>query len=286
MANFKKTLLGYINHIGTLIPRSVQRKIVEFPGVLSLIEKFSRNVANEITTPEGYRIVVNPLFHANLLRSGSLLHYEPDMRKAITQLTKPNMVAYDVGANVGIFAFLFASLVGDNGKVYAFEPEKNNYFCFEKSLKINTVQNIAFDKRALGNTQGSGSFDRRGGAFSGRLIGKDPNYAVSHNIETVPTASIDYLVREEGYRAPDILKIDVEGNEGMVLEGMLDTLSHYHPIVICELHGHLGDAKEKVIQLLYDYNYDIYDMEQNLISNALDSVVLNQLLHIIAIKKP
>jgi len=62
--------------------------------------------------------------HSNLIHSKNLLSYEPKIRKAIQKFTKPGMIAYDIGANVGVFSFLFASIVNKEGHVYAFEPEK------------------------------------------------------------------------------------------------------------------------------------------------------------------
>jgi len=195
------------------------------------------------------------------------------------------MVAYDIGANVGIFSFLFASLVGDGGIVYAFEPESNNYTCLSKSLTINKYKNIILDNRAVGKSKSKGKFDRRGGAFSGRLIG-DAIYNTTENIEIVETVNIDYLVDEGGYRVPDILKIDVEGNEGMVLEGMKTVLNSYSPIIICELHTHLGESSDKVINLLSSYGYTISNLIDVINENDLNSTNSNILTerHIVAFK--
>jgi FkbM family methyltransferase len=168
------------------------------------------------------------------------------------------MSAYDIGANVGVFSYLFASLVGADGDVYAFEPEKNNYLCFQISLGLNPDAKVKLDTRAVASGEGKQLFDRRGGAFSGRLIGTQAHYHTTENVEQVSTVSIDHLVKVEGYRKPDILKIDVEGNEGMVLEGMREVLAAHAPIIICELHTHLGDSSESVLSLLRQYGYVIH----------------------------
>lgn len=281
-----KLLLTFINRAGQVLPKRLQRRIADFPGLLTFFEKLSNSELMEITTPEGYSLIINPLFHSNLINSGELHKYEPEIRKAILEFTKPGMVAYDIGANVGIFSFLFASIIGEEGVVYSFEPEENNYICFEKSLEFYGGKNIVLDKRAVSRIKSQESFDRRGGAFSGRLIGNGL-YKTTSNIKIVETVSIDYLVKEEGYRIPDILKIDVEGNEFMVLEGMKNVLQNYSPVIICELHSHLGEKSDKTISLLSSYGYSISTVNEALTKNNSSKSVSNVAIegHIIAVKK-
>lgn len=285
MNNLRKILLTSINLIGQAIPKRLQRWIADSPGILRFFQIISNKASVEISTPEGSRLVLNPLFHSNLIHSDSLCDYEPDIRKTILKFTKPGMVAYDIGANVGIFSFLFASIVGKDGVVYSFEPEENNYTCFESSLEKQEKKNILLDKRAVGRTRSTEKFDRRGGAFSGRLIGNG-TYDITNNIKIVETVSIDYVVEKEGYRVPDILKIDVEGNEGMVLEGMKNILETYSPIMIIELHTHLGESTEQVTSLLSYYGYTIYDVKDVLSKNGLSEAASNvsKEKHIVAVK--
>ncbi|MRS02975.1 FkbM family methyltransferase [bacterium] len=286
MNSLRRILLTSINRFGQAIPKSLQRRIADFPGILKVFEKLSNSDLMEIPTPEGCSLVMNPLLHYSLVRSGGLSDYEPDMRKTILKFTRPGMVAYDIGANVGVFSFLFASIVGEDGMVYSFEPEENNYTCFEKSLEKHNKKNIVLDKRAVGRTKSTERFDRRGGAFSGRLIGNGL-YDTTDNIKIVETVSIDYVVNEERYRVPDILKIDVEGNEGMVLEGMRNILETCHPIIICELHTHLGESTDQVTNLLTSYGYTISNIKDALTEDGISETVSNRPVerHIIAVKR-
>lgn len=278
MLSLRRTLLTAANRLGHVLPKGLQRRIADFPGVLRLMERLSRSEFQQVTTPEGAPLLINPLFHAYLAAHG-LTDYEPDMRAAITRLAQPGMVAYDIGANVGIFSLLFASLVGPRGQVYAFEPEKNNYLCLRKTLELNPTLPIVLDKRAVGRAPGTEKFDRRGGAFSGRLL-TETQHQATDNVETIETVSVDHLIAHEGYRPPDILKIDVEGNERLVLEGMATLLSQSSPTIICELHTHLGDPSERVIELLEGYGYKLTDIHGGPVS--LEGAA--QELHIVAAK--
>jgi FkbM family methyltransferase len=224
------------------------RFFAEIPIIFKVLGWFSFLFV-EIQTPEQQTLFINPILHTPYFKD-----YEPEVRKAILRYTKKGMVAYDVGANVGVFSLLFSSIVGENGVVYAFEPEKNNYVCLEKSIVV--INNIVLDKRAVGLDKNIIRFDRRGGAFSGRIVDRG-RYKVSKNIIDVPVVSIDVLIADEMYRVPDIIKIDVEGNEILVLMGMENTLTNHKPIIICELHTHLGDSVEKVKSLLQRHGYDL-----------------------------
>ena len=249
-------VLRLLNRLGNALPRQVRRKIADFPGVLVLAERLSSRRSIEVTSPEGYRLVLNPLLHANLLQAGRLESYEPELRQAIATHTRPGMIAYDLGANVGVFSLLFARLVGPQGAVYAFEPEPNNYACLAATIQRNGLTHVHPSARAVGRVSGKGVFDRRGGAFSGRLVGESSAYGRTSNVTTVETTSIDDLVRA-GLPAPDIVKIDVEGNEGLVLEGMAETLQRHRPTIVCELHLHLGDSAESVLKLLDAHGYAV-----------------------------
>lgn len=271
------------NRLGQRLPKRILRFIVDFPGMLKIMEKFSFGEMQEILTPEGHHVVINSLFHSNLIHAGNLGNYEPAIRESILRLTRPGMTAYDIGANVGIFSFLFSSIVNSHGVVYAFEPEKVNYTCLDKSIKINNCKNIILDKRAVGNSIGKEQFDRRGGAFSGRLIGNNVSYKKTLNIETVETVSLDYLIKDENYRVPDIIKIDVEGNEGLVIAGMRHIFDHYCPILICELHAHLGESSKNILETLIAYDYRVIDATNGL--QIKGHITDLQNVHIVAVKK-
>ncbi len=281
-----RLFFGLINRLGKRLPKRAQRAIADFPGVLTLLGKISSGVVEEIVTPEGYSLEINTLFHSNLVRNGSLAGYESDVRRAITRLTRPGFTAYDIGANVGIFSFLFLSLVGPQGHVYAFEPEPNNGECLGHSIAKAAAENITLDTRAVGDKVNTAMFDRRGGAFSGRLISDNAKYNPTDNIIEVKTVTLDKLVDDENYQLPDIMKIDVEGNEVLVLSGMANIFAKNPPIIICELHSHLGDSVDKIAVILKKYKYHIYAIADFLnvpMSELKEISSLKGVRHVVAI---
>jgi FkbM family methyltransferase len=150
---------------------------------------------------------------------------------AIERTLKPADIFYDVGANIGIFCLLASTIVGPSGRVVAFEPEDNNLVCFRRTLKKGPT-NIQLLPLAVGNEDGTMTFDRRGGAFSGRLVAD--REAAFDAIE-VQVRSLDGLIAG-GLPPPDLIKIDVEGGEGSVLEGGTALLKRGTCTVLCEMH--------------------------------------------------
>jgi hypothetical protein len=77
--------------------------------------------------------------------------------------------------------------------------------------------------------------------------------------------SLDNQMINQNLPKPDIVKIDVEGLELDVLEGMKQTIARYNPQLIIEIHGHDVQSKidniKKVVRVLIDCGYSIYHIE-------------------------
>jgi hypothetical protein len=127
-------------------------------------------------------------------------------------------------------------------------------------------------------------FDRRGGAFSGRAVyeGMPP---VSRNLCQKRSVSLDDFVFLHGNRPPDVVKIDVEGNEAAVLKGMAGILEKHPPSLICELHSHLGDDLTPVYSLLTQSGYSLFRLSEWLQGGQRELQSLADTSHIVALKK-
>src|SRR5262249_55012689 len=96
---------------------------------------------------------------------------------------------------------------------------------------------------------------------------------ISEQISGEPTATtietqmntVDALVSSGGLPKPDFVKIDVEGYERPVLEGMYQTITRYHPRLFIEIHGATQHLKSQniqaVVKLLSSHNYAIHHVE-------------------------
>ena len=157
--------------------------------------------------------------------------YESDRLRSFADAISPGATAYDVGANVGIYALLASIRVGTSGKVYAFEPVERNLQYLRRHMKLNEVQNCCVLKAAVSNTEGSRRFSSASWDSSmGRL---SPDGEIE-----VPSFTLDGCVYgEKRFSPPNVIKIDVEGAELEVLEGADRAITEFHPVIFVEVHG-------------------------------------------------
>jgi len=148
-------------------------------------------------------------------------------RHLLHRLLRPGMRVADVGANIGYYALLFARAVGPEGAVLCYEPEPDNLVELERTLSWNGLANVRVLPVAVGDSDGE-AFLARG--VNGRVSangGPPPPGAV-----TVPLRRLDTLLPE----GVDLLKVDVEGYEGRVLDGAERLLREHRPVLVVELH--------------------------------------------------
>ncbi|MEE8393279.1 MAG: FkbM family methyltransferase, partial [Rhodospirillales bacterium] len=216
----KQFMFRTINRLGNSLSYRQSRFILNTLGLSKVIGLLARDQYSELALPNGIAVTINPLLHASMEKEGRL-NYESDVLEAVERRLGAGGVFYDVGANVGVFSFIAAAIVGEGGRVLAFEPEENNLVCFRRSLDRSNLKNISLYDLALGCEDGRMTFDRSGGAFSGHLAGSDEE--AGGEAVMVEVRAIDSLV-DSGAAPPTLLKIDVEGGEGAVLEGARKTL--------------------------------------------------------------
>lgn len=145
--------------------------------------------------------------------------YEPETGLIFKQLIKPGMTVVDIGANVGYYTLLAAKLLDGKGKVYAFEPDPANYVLLKKNILSNKLEKLAEPFNLA-----VGSVEKKNNFFIGRSTGSSLFKVPDSSEETVSVELIplDKFFRERNWPAVNLIKIDVEGAESFVLEGMTD----------------------------------------------------------------
>jgi tRNA G37 N-methylase Trm5 len=101
----------------------------------------------------GGRIYWNPKNSRGML-ARVLGMYENQKMDAVVKLLRPGSTFIDVGANVGDFSLLAASVVGDGGKVLCFEPEPRNCYWLKRSIGLNRYENVTVFELALSDSDG------------------------------------------------------------------------------------------------------------------------------------
>lgn len=191
----------------------------------------------------------------------SLWHgeHEPEVQSAISAAVRPGAVFYDVGAHVGTMTLGAARLVGDLGRVIAFDGDPEN---IERLLvnrernrfqaRIRVVHGVVWSRTAT-----DGISFRRGSTARARCHGgveADGSRPVLGRGEliTVPAITLDDFIAA-GTPPPQLIKIDVEGGEYEVLRGGDRLFAVQRPFIIVEVHSQ--KAADLITAWLGEYQY-------------------------------
>jgi len=179
---------------------------------------------------KGRKWIIGSHFHGCWLGS-----YEYDKRIMFERFVKEESVVLDVGANVGFYTLLCSLLVGEGGKVFAFEPMERNIHFLKKHLDLNEIANVTIFENAVGDHEGIAFFDETP-SYIGQL-----NFGSCHlskeGTAKVSMVSLDDLYKKKDIPLPDFIKIDVEGAEMLVLKGAQLILNKSNPVIFLATHG-------------------------------------------------
>lgn len=166
---------------------------------------------------------------------------ELPVQRALAERLKPGGVFYDVGANVGFLTVLGARLVGPSGIVYAFEPVPTNAGYVRRNAEANRFAHVKVVEKAVSNRSGPRVLNlaRYSGGAALDSVEAPPDADGTLQVDVV---TIDDAVGRHGMRPPSVVKIDVEGAELEVLEGMSAVTHQHRPIIIAEFDA--GEAAE------------------------------------------
>ena len=189
---------------------------------------------------------------------------EPLQTNLVKQLLKPGMTVVDIGANLGYYVLIEASIVGEAGKVYAIEPVTLNYEILRKNVHKNNYENIVETYQcAISDTCGISkiAITRESNYPSMFLNKNDTSEYMKERIETdterildVETVTLDkFLINK---RPVDFIRMDVEGYEVKIIKGMADTVKNSGSglKLFFELHPCLfRDPKAMVAEMIQDW---------------------------------
>lgn len=176
-----------------------------------------------------------------LLRAGQM--YETSSSTLLVNLLRPGDAFIDVGAHVGYYAMLARALVGDGGRVFAFEPNPETYRRLATNLAINGFGNVHAFNCAIGARSDVMSLhvnaDNEGESalWDVSAAARFPKSGVEHRQVDVAVMTLDEIGRGGLFNRARMVKIDAEGWEPQVLSGARQFLQHdLPPYVICEIN--------------------------------------------------
>jgi FkbM family methyltransferase len=169
---------------------------------------------------------------------------------------------FDVGANIGRTSLLMSTALSQGGEIIAFEASEFTSRILLENIYLNGLdQQISAVNSLVAGT--SGDVLDFYWEYSSGGASAIPGY-LGHNLNMKKaTLALDDYVRFTG-KQPDFIKIDVEGAEAQVLNGMHSILASFHPLVAVEIHSWksctLPENAKNIVAIFQSFGYSLREM--------------------------
>ncbi|MDG0815899.1 FkbM family methyltransferase [Bdellovibrio svalbardensis] len=165
------------------------------------------------------------------------------------QLLKPHSTMLEVGSNLGWHTVAMGKYLTE-GLILAVEPEMKNFQLLSRNITLNELKQVKCVRAALSNYKGHGSLSLSGGNFGDHIL--DPQSLLDKRpLVEVEVLTGDELVSQEtGFTKLDFIKIDAQGSECKILEGLKETIQKFKPAIMVEYSPrHISAAGDSVFEI-------------------------------------
>jgi FkbM family methyltransferase len=225
------------------------------------------------------------LIHQDSTNLGATLRmllgvFEPGTTKLIEQIVRPGMVVIDLGAHVGYYTLLAARLVGQQGKVFAFEPDPGNYALLLENIALNGFGSVQALRQAVADRSGSTSFFLSPWGSDRNSLYQDNSGLEAQRVDVEVITLDDFLV-QAGNPIVDLVKMDIEGSELAALEGMKKTLKRTRRLIMefSPVSVHAGSSNpEQLLDMLNRFGFTVQIIQEDGTLEPLDSIDFSRLV--------
>ncbi|MDD3783490.1 MAG: FkbM family methyltransferase [Candidatus Portnoybacteria bacterium] len=189
--------------------------------------------------------------------------YEPTETNIVRGQINKGDIVVDMGANIGYYTLIFAGLVGKSGKVFAFEPDRDNFALLSKNVKENKFDNVILINKAISDKNGQTklylSKDNKG---DHRIYDSGEN----RDSVVVDVVCLDDFLGEYKHKI-NFIKMDIQGAEGNALKGMIDIIKNSKKIKILAEFWPMGLSNfnfnpKEFLEILEDYGFSFYNIQR------------------------
>ena len=179
------------------------------------------------------------------------------------QLVRPGDVVVDAGANIGYVTLMLARWVGPAGCVHSFEPVPDTSDLLSHNVRALELSNVIVHACGLSDHECDAImeiplFDEGGGEnlYESRIVPAGETQPALRHVP-VHTIPLDSVFDGATMRWPAFVKIDVEGHEAQVLDGMRTILREAKPALLIELSGP-AEVRARLFRSLQEMGYTAY----------------------------
>ncbi len=233
--------------------------------IRSMAERMSRGVSFWRRLPEEFgrvKMRVSP-------ESGGLRYWkfnlggvDTGLLDFVREFVKPGMSVWDVGANLGLLSFASAAKAGPSGQVVAVEPDVDNQKLLLRTIRANVGKMAEVNVLGVAVAKPPTRFAKFEISGRSRASNKlagfgNTQFGAAAETRAVVIVTLDEML--QGFRPPDVLKMDVEGAEIDAILGGPKLLSEVRPIFTFEVNPENRDAMTRI---LVDAGYLLFDGEK------------------------
>lgn len=234
------------------------------PWLRATAEKLARNMRYRRRMPAAFGhapVWVSPAAGLKFL-TRRMADIDPVLLGLAAEFVRRGNVVWDIGANLGLFAFASAHLCGSRGRVIAVEPYSTFATLLRRSTRVQpaTSGEVVVIQAAVADSLGLRQFcvaGRSGSANFLRGYGSSQAGGVAEE-QLMVTVTLDWLA--ERMPLPDVLKIDIEGAEEEIFSRGTALLTGKRPVLLCEVSANASSA---VTAVLRKHDYRIFDGQVN-----------------------
>lgn len=198
-----------------------------------LITSLARGAVRPIfrALPKGLRRSIRARRLEYLVAIGKFESDEPEYKRLHEWLSTGD-TAIDIGANFGSYTLRMSELVGGSGRVFAFEPMPQTFAMLVRALARADCRNVTAFNLACSNESRVVSMSVPDDRFTGENLYQASISNSGPSLTTVLCVRVDDLPLSLG--SLRLVKIDAEGQDALVIEGMWHVISQHMPILIVE----------------------------------------------------
>jgi FkbM family methyltransferase len=238
-----------------------RERLKKFRPVRSVRRRFNGYIISHFKSDfveiDDHKIFLDPTDSLRLSLKGV---YSPFETEFVKKEIKKGDVVLDLGANIGYWTLVFARLVGNAGKVFAFEPDPANFAILKKNVEINGYQNVVLEQKAVTNKTSKIKLYLAEEKNDNRIYDLIGN---RKSIE-VDAVSLDDYFKNRNMKV-DFIKMNIQGSEGLVVQSMTTLLQNANELKIMTEFApnflkDLGIESEEFLKTFLKHGFRIYDI--------------------------
>lgn len=242
-------------------------------GGLYPVNLLLNHLKSDVALIHGHKMFLDKNDTLGLSLNGSYEEFETEI---VQKEIKRGDVVLDIGANIGYYTLIFARLVGEKGMVFAFEPDPTNFALLKKNVEMNGYKNVVLVSKAVSDKSGTVRLylceENKG---DHRIY----NSGDERDILDVECIRLDDYFDKNQHL--DFIKMDIQGAEGLALQGMQELLKRNDSVKIITEFWPIGLKRsgistKTVLTFLRDLGFSLYELDEN--TKQLDPVNITALL--------